>query len=1016
MPQQSEMQFTLVTEGGPAWEVVKFTLTEALSQPFRLEVDLASLSASVDFDALLDTPVTFTIHRDGVRIPIVPIRYAVVPKAADAKALAYDASPYDLERGFDRIKGSAYTLRALRPGYVYVYMKGNDGDKFVIHEHEGEGTYRELRYGGLQNYGRRDKYQEGPKRICVWADTCADEAWICYSQHLWTNAITRKVQTDSKYRDLLMHKLDMKELTAGIKSPSKQKHVLPLEAMSEWVEDYKDNARRIPLGWSCHYAPQARTAPLASLAADYPHTQPRVPAVVALYDAEGITLDLGLIAAAFQHQAVDLKNPGLKGKSGENNSVQGLPSCMDLDVERMDLASAEFHRKNLMATLLEQALESMYLQADSRRRLPANGQIPMRTLIDEDISPDGARLGERIDWAMYNVFLVQRRQAEAQLKAIYAQVERACGDHDVWLASAEQKNAGNPTGLAAALYSYDRDYLVSARALEQSLALLMHGMGMPLPGRHAHDPRFKRLGRWIDDPKSPLYVALAAYNPFKEKADDVGEVLGGAGALIELLGDTFPDVNGATDLIAQNVTTVVLSRMQGATRWSSSPRLLLQVQRAAREANAGRVLGLLRARYRITDTLVAADDLSEDIRAALDNGMAELERTGSRVEVVGTRTVNVIETQQLTVRPTFKALVNAAVGAGINHGVLYFNVINLMSAYNDISKRQSLYNVTNFAEAIFGTVGALGAAAVSIRSTYVTVIARTTTSMPGVAYGAGVTKLLESKLFGRITGWGGIGFCLATDWQKAYQLNKAGNKSAARATFYGGAAVAIGSVAILEASLAAAAGTATVPVAGWIIAAGILLIAGGLWLFSRAAAAKNRPLELWATRSVFGNRMGDGEERNDVPLDQDGRPLAYPNLLEEIQGWYFSRYAPVLLDDDAAEELGWEGADSSWHDNYGYPDTAEFTVLLPGFLIGQSTWDGNTSSSVEKPAPNGSIILFGNLPEARISQHGLLLRFHHQAYTNEHGDLERMNLRINYKPNQGIDENAKVFMFFQLED
>ena len=38
------------------------------------------------------------------------------------------------------------------------------------------------------------------------------------------------------------------------------------------------------------------------MATEYSHTRPRVPAVVSLFDAEGLTTELGLMVAAQQHQ------------------------------------------------------------------------------------------------------------------------------------------------------------------------------------------------------------------------------------------------------------------------------------------------------------------------------------------------------------------------------------------------------------------------------------------------------------------------------------------------------------------------------------------------------------------------------------------------------------------------------------------------------------------------------------------------------------------------------------------
>ncbi|PHM65042.1 Rhs element Vgr family protein [Xenorhabdus stockiae] len=64
----SGLQFTL-TAGGLAPEtfvVTDFTLNEHFSQPFQLEVGLASADPAIDFPAVLDRAATLTITQDGV--------------------------------------------------------------------------------------------------------------------------------------------------------------------------------------------------------------------------------------------------------------------------------------------------------------------------------------------------------------------------------------------------------------------------------------------------------------------------------------------------------------------------------------------------------------------------------------------------------------------------------------------------------------------------------------------------------------------------------------------------------------------------------------------------------------------------------------------------------------------------------------------------------------------------------------------------------------------------------------
>jgi len=65
-----DLRFTFGVVGGLEFELVEFTFDEALSEPFRLELELASADASIDFARILDQPALLTIWRDDA-----PLRY-----------------------------------------------------------------------------------------------------------------------------------------------------------------------------------------------------------------------------------------------------------------------------------------------------------------------------------------------------------------------------------------------------------------------------------------------------------------------------------------------------------------------------------------------------------------------------------------------------------------------------------------------------------------------------------------------------------------------------------------------------------------------------------------------------------------------------------------------------------------------------------------------------------------------------------------------------------------------------
>jgi hypothetical protein len=202
---------------------------------------------------------------------------------------------------------------------------------------------------------------------------------------------------------------------------------------------------------------------------------------------------------------------------------------------------------------------------------------------------------------------------------------------------------------------------------------------------------------------------------------------------------------------------------------------------------------------------------------------------------------------------------------------------------------------------------------------------------------------------------------------------------------------------------------------------GAAIIVGGFYLYSTAVERIHTPMELWAARSIFGTRLNDGEHRPNVSLDYKLKLPAFPSINEELNAWHETFFTPTVISSDQLMALGLGELENTWSNTESRPiphwnktteqkelpqSTAEFSIFLRDFVLGQSAWSATLSGGRK----DSQVTTLPATPVCYLTYYGLVLNFKVDAST-----ADEVILDVIYHPNQGLLDNTETQNRFKLE-
>lgn len=849
-------------------------------------------------------------------------------------------------------------MRALRPGYIYLYdeTKGT----LYIWEADGKGNYTEMRYTSLENYQKPDNLSAGRTLKNVWAFEDSDTIHIGFTTNLLTQKMVLKIEQDSAFRSKFMHPVKVKELNDWSEQPTTQKHMFSLADAPNIIEEYKGKVT--DFGWS-NYEEQEQTSisQYKNLALDY-HVKSRskVPAFIALYDNEAITQDVGNIAAQHIHEIADALQRVKTGEGGE------LPDTALLDTSDISAASANLYRKKVVYESLKQTLMGGY-QKDKVNDIPKLSKLAKETLqyykggshsnprevtdseaelyvlSNKHYNEQAEEILEHLDEKKMDKFHADWNDLEEKVALLKPKARNAIADHASWLKTSEAGNESKATALGAPLATYDKTNAHSALWFEMTTALCIDGMGAVIPNDLEHiDERDKLLDKWIKDQNSLIYQSIAPFDPFKEefsvfkdKLDSAGDILGGATAGLENLHKMFPYTR-ATEITTKAVVSYGMRRLDTSVKWSENFFDTLGKQLNANKTQVA--IQMLAARYNLSKSSVSNHAITKKTNLWINQALRQAPTANSNIKTKLVNTNGVFTLKQVNtttqVAPKMSANLLREIGKlPLGAIVSYFHYINLSGAMSSFSENKSGLNAANLLSAMMGAAGAFGETALGLR-------AIATKTMPTNQLVARSTqhivfKVLASKAFIRITGYGGALIEAGVLGWEAVNLLLKGDTDAAKWAGGASAAMLVGGSLTTAATISMiAAGSATVPGVGWLVA-GILIIGLGIFCIIQKIKNTNTPFQIWLNRSCLG-----------VNETKVGSP--YLSAVQEAQGYAVVCYSARKLEElpDNIKDAEFydpfmdkyyndhgipDDAETDWNDNMFSDDIVSFLLFLPGF-------------------------------------------------------------------------------------